>query len=156
MKKLYYFLLMALPVIMFASCDDKDNLPDVDVSITVDGGVSVDNVLYVVQGDVLKIESVNVTNRQAGKNAALGPVTYIWDGIPVGVSVEAPFGAEFNTENMAIGKHILQLQAPVYAVDKSVGRVYMVYKVQIVEDAADIPEGDQSAVLEMTTQVKEN
>ena len=42
MKKLYYVLLMALPVLYFASCDDDNNLPDVDVSIQVDGGVSVD------------------------------------------------------------------------------------------------------------------
>ena len=79
MKKLYYVLLMALPVLYFASCDDDNNLPDVDVSIQVDGGVSVDGKIYVVQGDTLKVESINVINNEEGKEAIITSATYSWD-----------------------------------------------------------------------------
>ena len=76
MKKFYYFLLMALPVIFFASCDDDKSLPDVDVSIQIDGGVRVDGITYVVQGDTLTVEAINVQNREQGKNAMITSATY--------------------------------------------------------------------------------
>lgn len=156
MKKFYYYLLLALPMIMFASCDDDKNLPNVDVSITVDGGVSVDNVIYVVKGDTLKIESINVSNREEGKTAVITSASYYWDGLPAGISVTPPFGANFVTKNMSLGKHLLQIQSPVYAVDKSVGMLYMGYNVELVEDAADIPDGNQETVLAVVPDIKES
>ena len=140
----------------FHRCDDEKNLPDVDVSITVDGGVSVDNVIYVVKGDTLKVESINVTNREQGKTAVITSATYYWDGLPAGISVTPPFGAKFVTKNMALGKHLLQIQSPVYAVDKSVGMLYMGYNVELVEDAADIPDGTQETVLAVVPDIKES
>ena len=71
MKKLYYTLLLALPMLYLASCDDDNNLPDVDVSIQIDGGVGVDGAIYVVQGDTLKIEGINVINNEEGKEAII-------------------------------------------------------------------------------------
>lgn len=149
MKKLYYFLLLALPVMLFASCDDENSLPSVDVSINIEGGVSVNDQIYVVQGDTLSVESINVINNEQGKNAIITSATYSWDYAFVGVSVTPPYGAEFVTENMPVGQHLLQIESPLYAVDKSPAMMYMAFKVNVVESVDDIPSGD--AVTQLTT-----
>lgn len=156
MKKLYYFLLLALPVLMFASCDDEKSLPKVDVSVQIDGGVSVDNEIYVVQGDTLTVESINVVNKEQGKNAIITSATYSWDYVYVGVSVTPPYGAEFVTDNMPLGSHLLQIECPLYAVDKSPAMMYMAYKVKIVESVDDIPSGEAVTQFTTTPGVKES
>lgn len=156
MKKLYYFLLMALPVMLFASCDDDNSLPKVDVSISIDGGVSANDEIYVVQGDTLTVESINVINKEQGKNAIITSATYSWDYAFVGVSVTPPYGAEFVTENMPLGQHLLQIESPLYAVDKSPAMMYMAFKVKIVESADDIPSGAVATQLTTTPGVKES
>lgn len=148
MKKLYYFLLMALPVLFFASCDDDNNLPDVKVSIQVDGGVSVNDILYVVQGDTLKVEDIKVINQEEGKNAMITSASYSWDYMFLGVSVTPPFGVKIPTDNVQPGKHLLQIECPLFAVDKSPANLYMAYKVYVVESVDDIPSGE--AVTEFT------
>jgi hypothetical protein len=156
MKKLYYVLLMALPVLYFASCDDDNNLPDVDVSIQVDGGVSVDGKIYVVQGDTLKVESINVINNEEGKEAIITSATYSWDYRYAGVSITPPFGAQFVTDDMPLGQHLMQIECPLYAVDKSPAMMYMAYKVDIVETADDIPDGVASTIVKVDPGIKEN
>lgn len=156
MKKFYYFLLMALPVIFFASCDDDKSLPDVDVSIQIDGGVRVDGIIYVVQGDTLTVEAINVQNREQGKNAMITSATYSWDYRYVGISVTPPFGAEFVTDNMPLGQHLLQIECPLYAVDKSMANLYIACKVQVVESADDIPSGEATTEFLADPGIKES
>lgn len=156
MKKIFYFLLAVLPLCFMASCDDDNNLPDVDVSITIDGGVRVDGMIYVVQGDTLSVESINVINREQGKNAVITSATYSWDYLYAGISPVAPFGASFATDNMQLGKHLLQIECPLFAVDKSPANLYMAYKVDIVASADDIPQGEASTVFTDRPGIKEN
>ena len=156
MKKLYYTLLLALPMLYLASCDDDNNLPDVDVSIQIDGGVGVDGAIYVVQGDTLKIEGINVINNEEGKEAVITSATYSWDYLLAGVSLTPPYGASFVTDDMAIGQHLLQIECPLYAVDKSPALMYMAYKVAIVETADDIPDGVATTVVSVDPGIKEN
>lgn len=156
MKKLYYFLLLALPVIMFASCDDDKSLPSVDVSIQIDGGVSVNNEIYVVKGDTLSVESINVVNKEQGKNAIITSATYAWDYAFAGVSVTPPYGAQFVTDNMPVGQHLLQIECPLFAVDKSPAMMYMSYRVAIVESADDIPSGEAVTQFTTTPGIKES
>lgn len=156
MKKLYYFLIMALPVLFFAACDDDNNLPDVDVSISIDGGVRIDGVIYVVQGDTLSIESINVENRDQNKEALITSATYSWDYRYVGISVTPPFGAQFDTANMPLGDHLLQIECPLYAVDKSPAALYMAYKVKVVANADDIPAGVATTQFKADPGIKES
>ena len=133
---------MALPVVFFASCDDNDNnLPNVNVSIDISGGVRVDDIIYVVKGDTLKVEKINVVNREQGKNAIINSASYSWDYHYMGISTVPPFGASIVTDDMEIGHHLLQIECPVYAVDKSAAKLYMAYKVDVVSSSDDIPEG---------------
>lgn len=61
MKKLFYLMMLALPMI-FVACDDDDNLPRVDITVDFDNVANVDGVLYIVKGDSLIVNSINVTN----------------------------------------------------------------------------------------------
>lgn len=147
---------MAMPMLFFASCDDEKSLPDVDVSIQIDGGVKVDGVIYVVQGDNFTVQAINVENREQGKNALITSATYSWDYHFVCVSVAPPFGAEFETENMEPGNYLLQIECPLYAVDKSPANLYMAYKVKIVESADDIPSGEATTQFLAEPGIKES
>ena len=60
------------------------------------------------------------------------------------------------TDDMAIGQHLLQIECPLYAVDKSPALMYMAYKVAIVETADDIPDGVATTVVSVDPGIKEN
>lgn len=47
MKKFLYLLLL-LPLGFLASCDDGNDVPDVDINVTFDNVVKEDGILYVV------------------------------------------------------------------------------------------------------------
>lgn len=156
MKKLYYFLLVALPMLLFASCDDDNNLPDVDVSVKIEGAVNVDGVLYAVKGDTIDIASITVINREEGKSAIITSASYSWDYRFAGVSVTPPYGAEFGTAGLAIGPHLLQIECPLFAVDKSAAVLFFGYKVIIVENADEIPDGEQQTEFIVNPGIKES
>ncbi len=130
-------LLFALPLLL-ASCDHSDDVPDVDVTVTVSGCTVVDNVVYIVQGNGFKVESVNLENHGT-KNAVIGSVVYLWDYSRVGDSVIAPYSYNFNTSATELGDHLFQLEAAVYAVDYSPAIAFLSYDVVVVASADDIP-----------------
>lgn len=136
MKRVLTYLL-ALPLLL-ASCDHNDDVPDVDVTVTVSGCRVVDNVIYVVRNDGFKVESVSLENHGT-KNAVIGSVVYLWDCIRVGDSVVAPYSYNFNTTATELGEHLFQLEAAVYAVDYSPAVAFLSYGVVVVDSPADIP-----------------
>ena len=144
MKKFYYFLLLALPL-AFVACDDDDDLPDVDFSIDISGAVNVNNALYVVRGDAFKIDGIQVINNDKDKSAIITSADYFWDYYHIGVNFESPYGFEIQTtEDTRLGEHLLEIECPVYAVDKSPAYALVAYRVYVVESADDIPSGTQT------------
>lgn len=143
-------------MLFVTSCDDDDNLPDVDVSINISNGVRVDGSIYVVAGDTLSIDAINVTNKDKDKSAIITEAAYSWDYGPVFYSVTPPYGARFATNENMVGAHLLQIQCPIYAVDKSPAMMYMSYKIAVVKDAQDIPSGPAETVLTDKPGMKEN
>lgn len=148
MKKLFSLLALALTLtFVTTSCDDND-LPDVDISITVSNAKIVDNEMYVVRGDTLRIESIDVTNNEPGKAAAITSAAYYWDGIFLGETFRSPFGFNIvttiptdETHGTRLGAHRLQIYAPLVAVDKELAFALLTYTVNVVESAEDIPQG---------------
>ncbi len=144
MKKWYYLLILAILPVMaaaFTSCDDDDDLPDVNISLTVDKGKVVDDVMYVVQGDTLQIASINVENNDNGKGAGITNVNYYWDGYYYAPSVFSPFGMTFPTSDQTpIGDHSIDITCTVLAVDKSISTAVLSYPVKVVASADDIPQ----------------
>lgn len=142
MKKLFYLLLMALPVIGMTSCDDDDDVPDVSLSATFEGVTRVDHTLYVVSGETIDIESINLIDNTK-KGAVIGSASYFWDYYRLGGTIVAPYGMKINTEGVQLGSHLLQIKVSIYAVDYSPCVGYMEYPVKIVASESDIPtEGD--------------
>lgn len=142
MKKLYYLLLLALPLIGMSSCDDDDDVPDVSLSATIDGATRVDNTLYVISGDTLDIESINLIDNTK-KGAVIGSATYFWDYYRIGGTIVSPYGMQIDTEGVQLGNHLLQIKVSIYAVDYSPCIGYMEYPVKIVASENDIPtDGD--------------
>lgn len=139
MKRLIY-LLFALPLFL-ASCSNDDELPEVKFTVDYSGAVSVDNVLYVVQGDTLAIDEINVTPVDGTKPATIGAASYSWDYLFIGTSMTPPFGLELQTATLPVGNHILQFETTVFQEGKSIASAYFSYKVKIVESADDIPTG---------------
>lgn len=156
MKKLYYFLLLALPMFFVTSCDDDDSLPEVNITLDISGGVNVDKTLYVVAGDTLNIDGIVVTNLEKDKSAIITEAAYSWDYGPVFLSVNPPYGASFVTNESLIGNHLIQIQCPLYAVDKSPAVIHMSCKVTVVASADDIPAGTQDTVFTVKPSVKES
>lgn len=146
MKRFYKFLMWAvLPVMAmsFAACHDDDDLPNVSFKIVTDeSNPVVDGTIYVVQGEDLTIDAIEVTNNETGKAAAITQANYYWDGALVYVSPFSPFGCELSTsETTALGAHNLDITTTVLAVDKEIASAIIGYKVMVVESVEDIPTG---------------
>lgn len=141
MKKLLYLLLI-LPVISLVSCDDDKDAPKVTVSVNIEGATRVGDVLYVVQGDDLTVESIGIKSSE-GKDAIIGSATYYWDYYRFFATITKPYGVTITTSDVPEGSHLLEAVVTVYAVDYPPCEALLSYKVQIVKSAEQIPtEGD--------------
>ena len=154
-------MLFALPLAFTTtSCSDDDDLPNVEMSITVSGAECIDGTIYVVQGNTLNIESINVTNNEPDKAATITSADYYWDYRLIGTAMLPPYGFKIETvktegdiEGTPLGEHLLQIEAPLLAVDKEVATAILVYKVVVVASEDEIPENpdpDQPATIGST------
>mgnify|MGYP007103219185 CR=1 FL=1 len=141
MKKLFYLLILAvLPAALLSSCSDDDDLPQVDFTLSIEGGSYADGVIYVVQGQNLTIESITVTNMESNKGAMITSASYYWDGYYLGAAIQPPYGFEIETTDQTpIGRHTLEIVSPLYAVDKELATSVLVYTVQVVASEDEIP-----------------
>lgn len=158
MKK-YLYLLLLLPAmgLAFTSCDDDNDLPDVDFDVTISGGLKFDDGLYVVQGDELVIESIAVTNNDSSKDAAIGTPSFYWDGYLLGISPEPPYSFAIATdENTPVGRHVLEITCPVYAVDKSIATALLGYNVTVVASSDDMPQQGGTTTFTGSAQMTKN
>lgn len=139
MKKLFY-LLFALPLLLL-SCSDDNNLPEFDVRVTFSEGTHVENgVITVPQGEQFTIESIVPVNSNA-KDIAFGAVTYQLDYGLNYTTVLAPYAMTFDTSNLPVGRHLLRIFFPVYAVDYSPAQALIDYTLVITEPVENPDEG---------------
>lgn len=137
MKKLLSLLLL-LPLLSLVGCSDDDDFPQVDVTVSFDNVSAAKNgTIYVVEGNPLKIESVEVKSL-TGKPAALTSMDYYLDGLFIGVSPIAPYDATISASALPVGRHLLQLNTMILQEDKSVLTSYLTFTVQVVPE---LPEG---------------
>lgn len=156
MKK-FLSLLFILPLLAVgvSSCHDDDDTPDVSMSISISNAKNIDGQIYLVSGDTLYIDSVNIKNNEEGKSALISSATYYWNGFRLGTSILYPYGFaiattkyQINNQGVATGtkpgQYLLAIEAPVAAEDKSLGLAVLTYVVNVVSDPADIPSGPSS------------
>ena len=135
MKKLIYFLLV-LPL-MLVSCKDDNDMPNVDFKVDISGGKYVKGKIYVVKGDTLTIESVEIVSHD--RNAAMGAVSYFWDGQFLFKNPVPPYKINIATDKMALSEHLLQFNCPVYVEDYPILTAFFDYNVKLVELPDSIP-----------------
>lgn len=138
MRKLFY-MLMALMPFGLLSCSDSNDLPDVDVSVSMDNVVYNNGYVYIVQGDTLKINDVAVKGN--GSTAGLNGVNYMFDYRPVGYRIVKPYGINLLTKDVPAGKHLLSMNFEILQVDKSITMAGLEYDVVIVNDSTELPTG---------------
>ncbi|MDE7155211.1 MAG: hypothetical protein K2N79_02875 [Muribaculaceae bacterium] len=146
MKKFFY-LLLALPLAIFAtSCNDDDkDVPDVGLEASFNAA-QYDGGLYVVQGDTLTIERLDLVNH-TNKNGGLGSASYYIDNFRVGTTILQPYTFSIVTEGLPIGVHTLGITAQVLVVDYPINLAAMEFPLNIVASADDIPAGAVIPVL---------
>lgn len=157
MKRHFYpLLLLALPLLFLSACNDDDDLPDVDITVNVDGLYQADGQLYAVKDTPLQINSVTVAPVGTSKEAALGSVRYYCNGVYQVTSMVAPYEATFNLAEVPEGVNVLGLQMGVFQVDKSIAWANLEFKFTVVDDAASLPAGavPYTAITTQTTQKK--
>ena len=140
-KKLFYMLAALVPALAITSCDDSNDLPNVDFNVQIENGVVADNQIYVAQGDTLYVESVSVVNNEQGKAVTIPYVNYYLNNVFIGQSIIQPYGIKIPiSEKFPVGQYPLDLVAPVYAVDKTPAEALLSYTVNVVENKESIPE----------------
>lgn len=154
MKKLFYTL-MALPLLAsLSACSDSDNdLPEVDMQVTISGGVQneEDNKIYVDQGTPLVVESVTAVPRN-GKKTTLGLTTYYLNGLPQYQTVTVPFSCTLSTDALPVGEYSFQIKSAVYQVDKTAAFVLMSYDLVVEEPTQDTPATYRRSIVTPDTQ----
>ncbi len=153
MKKVFY-LLLVLPLLM-VSCDDDhdDDFPRVKMSIDISGAKVIDNTIYVVQGDTLSIDSISVVPVKHNQKVVIAATSYYWDRMYVGTATIPPFDYSVDTGLLMTGRHLLQMRSSLLAVDYPPVVAIMTYPVRIVEDEADIPDGNIETTLIITPEI---
>ncbi|MDE6310641.1 MAG: hypothetical protein K2L96_02335 [Muribaculaceae bacterium] len=148
MKKTLLAGLASLALILgFSSCNDDNDLPDVSLQVEFNDATIVDGTVYVVQGETFEVESVTPVNNESNKAVELGGVTYYWDYQLLGASNIKPFALEITvTPETKVGRHVLELYCPVYAVDKAPANAMISYPVEVVASADDLPTNGNTSV----------
>lgn len=139
MKKLLYLLLL-LPLGFFTSCTDDDDLPDVDVAVTISNVVNSNGYFYVVQGDTLKFDSITIKGNN-DKTAVINAVTYKWGLSVVGWNPIAPYNFSFLTGATRDGLYNMELDFDIAQVDKTMAFAILDFPIRVVTDASQLPDG---------------
>lgn len=139
MKKFFY-LLLALPLGIFMSCSDDNDLPDVGLNIQLDGCVEQGDTLYVAQGDTLTVESITLVNN-TDKKGMLGVTNYYFDRLFVGSTMLQPYTFSIDSGTLPVGNHLLGIQTSIAVVDYPLCYGFAEYIVKIVPTKEDLPDG---------------
>lgn len=146
MKKVYYFMLLAVMTVFatsLSSCSKDDDLPKVDVTLDVDQSTAktIRDTVYVVRGETIIVNDVNITNLEQGKPALINKVSFYWDGVRLtSEKLSHPFYMLFPTlETTTLGNHKIGLTCQVAAEGKSLAFAVVDFPVKVVEDESEIP-----------------
>lgn len=141
MKRLALFLL-TLPLIgwVMTSCSDDDSLPDVDINFTYTNGTVVESEVYVVKPDTLYVDRITVTAKNTSHKAVIaGYVTYYLDGMMPGYIASPDEPLAIATTDLPVGQHLLTVTMTIAEEKCSLASAVVGVKVNVVENASDIP-----------------
>lgn len=139
MKKLFYLFLL-LPLFGLIACDDDNDLPQVDLTLTL-SGVTLDNEsFYTVSGNEITIEGISTTPLN-GKPSSVQNVIFYFDGVPLVGDPGQPFMGTFSTEGISAGTHSVDATGYVLQEGSPISNFAASFDLVIVETAEDLPVG---------------
>lgn len=139
MKKQFLFLFL-IPLMALFSCNDDNDLAEVDITLEISGVSEANGEMYTVEGTTVAVEKLEVTSL-TDKNATIQRVEYFIDGLPLPINLENFFTTSFSTEGFRIGKHSFGLTGVVLQVDKTLTNIKASLPLNIVESEEDLPDG---------------
>ena len=128
MKKFLYLLLL-LPLGFLTSCHDDDDMPSVDITVSIDNAVDAEGL--------------------GGKAAGISGVNYVLDHVGMGYTIVQPFGGSIPAAYLPVGNHLFTLAFDVLQVDKSIAYAQLSTIVTVVESADDLPDGTTPGTVEL-------
>lgn len=138
-KLLYLFFLLPFSLLMACSDDDND-LPQVDLTLTL-SGVTLDNDnFYTVSGDDITMDDLT-TSPLNGKPSVLHDITYFFDGVPLVGEPGQPFMGTFSTEGIEPGNHSIGINGYILQEGSPISTFAVSFDLVIVETAEDLPAG---------------
>ncbi len=144
MKKLLYLLLVVPFAMMFSSCNNDDDLPNVDVTMSFHNAVVDDGTVYVLQDQPFEITGLTTKAVDSNQQSAIVNVRYFWNGIPATSLTWAGLPAEIDMANVPqteSGNYVLGLNATLLETDKSISYCAINVPIKAVESEADLPNG---------------
>ncbi len=144
MKKLLYLLLVVPFAMMFSSCSNDDDLPNVDITMSFDNAVVDNGTVYVVQDSVFSITGLTTKAVDSNKQSAIVNVRYFWNGIPAPGLTWSGLPMQIDMAQMPqpeSGNNILGLDATLLETDKSISYCSIRIPIKAVESEADLPGG---------------
>ena len=109
MKKCFKYILFALLPIMavaLSSCTDQSLLVRFNVKFAPETRIK-DNIIYMVQGETLKILDVELTNLDKVKKANINKVLFDLNNMVFEYAETKPYSVELSSEGATLGEHIL-------------------------------------------------
>ena len=92
MKKFLYLLLL-LPLGFLTSCHDDDDMPSVDITVSIDNAVDADGRIFIVSGEPLTVSGITAEGL-GGKAAGISGVRWL-DSCRVSPGRQSPFHSRF-------------------------------------------------------------
>lgn len=128
-----------MPFAFLASCNNDDDLPQVDLTLTLGQVTEVNDNFYTVLGNEISLEGLSVKALN-GKNATVQNVMFYFNGFPLVGSFGNPFTGKIPTEGLKAGTYNLEFTGLLLEEDKSISNIACSFPIIIVEEEEDLPE----------------
>lgn len=145
MKKLFY-LLFLLPLAFLASCNNDDDFPQVELTLTLSNVYqdSSNGQFYYVENEESNpvIDGLKATTLIDGKQAAVTNVFYTLNNyVRLWGTEEEPMKPVIPSEYMKEGVNYINVSATILQVDKSVANCYLDIPLNAVSSEDELPDG---------------
>lgn len=156
MKKLFYLLLLLPFAFGVSSCNDDDDLPNVNITMNFSNVVAEDGVLYVAETDTIYFDSIETKAIDSNQSATLTNILYFWNYVPAPSLTWGAFPLAIPVAKMPLsesGNNVLGMDATLLETDKSISYANFRIPVKVVATQADLPNGAIPGKAQLVLQV---
>lgn len=104
---LFMFLFAWVGMLLFSSCEEKEEIVIPEVYFTYEGW------FYVANGETLELKSFSIDEARSSDGVHINLVNYYFDGEKVASSASSPFGLGYLVRDKSVGEHELKIYVEV-------------------------------------------